>query len=191
MHSCRKPGRSKTAPSVLPRMRAVFSGVEMGKKEAKTNAMRILERAGVEYTSQSYECDEFTDGVHTADLLGLPHEQVFKTLVTLGADKQHYVFVIPIEKELDLKKCAKAAGVKSVSMIHVKELFALTGYVRGGCTAIGMKKPFVTRIDASAQKMDRIYISGGRIGCQICLKPDDLLRTAHKAAYADLTMEAG
>ncbi len=166
--------------------------VTMAKKqqEVKTNAMRILDRAGVAYTHESYEPEgEFTDGIHTADRLGLPHEQVFKTLVTLGADKQHYVFVIPIEKELDLKKCAKSVGVKSVAMIHVKELFDLTGYVRGGCTSIGMKKAFVTRIDQSAQQQDKIYISGGRIGCQICLAPDDLVKVAHKADFADLTME--
>ena len=163
-------------------------GKSMGKKEAKTNAMRILERMKVPYTAQAYECDEFTDGLETADRLGLPHELVYKTLVTLGADKEHYVFVIPIEKELDLKKCARAVGVKSVAMIHVKEIFALTGYVRGGCTAVGMKKPFVTRIDQSAEGLEKIYVSGGRIGCQICLAPEGLRKAAHKAEYADLTM---
>lgn len=162
----------------------------MAHKEAKTNAMRILDRAKIPYTHQSYESsDEFVDGVQTADRLGLPHEKVFKTLVTVGSDKQHYVFVIPIEKELDLKKCARSVGVKSVSMIHVRELFDLTGYVRGGCTAIGMKKAFVTRIDQSAQKLDNIFISGGRIGCQIELAPDDFIKAAHKAEYADLVTE--
>lgn len=161
----------------------------MAKKQqdVKTNAMRILEREKIAYTHQSYESGEFVDGVETADKLGLPHEQVYKTLVTVGADRQHYVFVIPIEKELDLKKCAKAVGVKSVEMIPMKELFALTGYVRGGCTAIGMKKPFVTRLDESARPQEAIYISGGRIGCQIRLSPDDFLRAAHSAAYAALT----
>lgn len=162
----------------------------MGKKEAKTNAMRILDRAKIPYQFRSYESDgEFVDGVQTADKLGLPHEKVYKTLVTLGADRQHYVFVIPIERELDLKKCARSVGVKSVTMIHVRELFGLTGYVRGGCTAIGMKKPFVTRIDQSAERLDSIYISGGRIGAQIELAPDDFLRAAYKAEYADLVME--
>lgn len=162
----------------------------MAKKEkgdAKTNAMRILDRAGIRYDAFSYECGEFVDGAATADQLGLPHAQVFKTLVTAAPDGQHYVFVIPIDEELDLKKCAKSVGAKSVAMIHVKELFSLTGYVRGGCTAIGMKKNFVTRIDRSAAAFDRIYISGGRVGCQILLAPEDFLKAAWKAEYADLT----
>ena len=155
-------------------------------KDIKTNAMRILERENIPYTHMSYEQDgEFVDGLQTADHLGLPHEEVYKTLVTVGSDRQHYVFVIPIEEELDFKKCAKSVGVKSVEMIHVKELFDLTGYVRGGCTAIGMKKQFVTRIDESAMLLDEIYISGGKIGCQIRLKPDDFLKAAD-ARYADL-----
>ncbi len=164
----------------------------MAKKQTdnKTNAMRILERENIPFISQSYEVtDDFIDGIHTADKLGLPHEQVFKTLVTLGADREHYVFVIPIEEELDFKKCARSVGVKSVQMIHVKELFDLTGYVRGGCTAIGMKKNFVTRLDETAMLFDQIYISGGRIGCQIRLRPDDFLQAAWKAEYADLTRD--
>ena len=158
----------------------------MAKKESKTNAMRILERMKIPFTHQEYECDEFTDGSSTADRLGLPHEQVFKTLVTVGADKQNYVFVSPVDEELALKKCAKSVGAKSVQMIHMKELFPLTGYVRGGCTAIGMKKQFVTRIDETAQLFDEIYISGGRIGCQIRLAPDDFCK-ASGAEYAELT----
>ena len=145
-------------------------------KEVKTNAMRILDRLKISYTHESYEPDDFVDGIQTADELGLPHEQVYKTLVTVGNDREHYVFVIPIEKELDLKKCAKSVGVKSVEMIHVKDLFQLTGYVRGGCTSIGMKKAFVTRVDASAEGLERMYVSGGKIGCQICLAPLDLLK---------------
>ena len=158
----------------------------MAKKEQKTNAMRILEKMNIPFTHQEYECSDFTDGVDIAVKLGLPHEQVFKTLVTVGADKQHYVFVIPVNKELDLKKCAKSVGVKSVQMIHMKELFPLTGYVRGGCTAIGMKKKFVTRIDESAKALEHIYISGGRIGSQIMLLPDDFCKAAD-AVYAELT----
>lgn len=157
------------------------------KGENKTNAMRILDRAGIAYDHQSYECDEFVDGAATADHLGLPHEEVFKTLVTVAPDKQYYVFVIPIDEELDLKKCAKSVGAKSVAMIHQKELFPLTGYVRGGCTSIGMKKNFVTRLDQSAKQFDRIYVSGGRVGCQIHLAPGDLVKAAWKADYADLT----
>ncbi|MBR0081582.1 MAG: Cys-tRNA(Pro) deacylase [Clostridia bacterium] len=155
-------------------------------KEQKTNAMRILEQMGVAFTHTEYEADEFTDGAATADRLGLEHEQVFKTLVTVGADRNHYVFVIPVDESLDLKKCAKAVGVKSVSMLPQKELFPLTGYVRGGCTAIGMKKRFVTRLDETALLFDQIYVSAGRIGCQLCLRPDDFIRAAG-AEYADLT----
>ena len=158
----------------------------MAKKEQKTNAMRILEKLGIPYMHQEYECSDFTDGLDIAAKLRLPPEQVFKTLVTVGADKQHYVFVVPVYKELDLKKCAKSVGVKSVQMIHVKELFPLTGYVRGGCTAIGMKKKFVTRIDESARILENIYISGGRIGSQLRLNPEDFCKAAD-ASYADLT----
>lgn len=157
-------------------------------KEVKTNAMRILDRLKISYTHQSYEAGDFVDGVQTADKLGLPHEQVYKTLVTVGTDREHYVFVIPIEKELDLKKCARSVGVKSVEMIHVKDLVGLTGYMRGGCTSIGMKKAFVTRVDSSAQKLEKVYVSGGKIGCQICLAPSDLLK-ADGGEYADLCME--
>ena len=156
------------------------------KKETKTNAMRILESMNIGFKHLEYDCSEFTDGTQMADNLGLPHEQVFKTLVTRGADRNYYVFVIPVEEELDLKKCARSVGVKSVEMIAVKELFPLTGYVRGGCTAIGMKKQFVTRIDETAELLDEIYISGGRIGCQLLLSPEDF-RRASGAEYADLT----
>lgn len=150
--------------------------------------MRILEREKIPFEHFSYEPEgEFVDGVQTADHLGLPHDEVYKTLVAVGNDRNHYVFVIPIEKELDLKKCAKSVGVKSVELIHVKELFALTGYVRGGCTSIGMKKQFVTRVDSSAKEHEKIYVSAGKIGAQIRLAPDDLVRAA-KAEYADLTM---
>ncbi len=160
----------------------------MAKKEAKTNAMRILERMKIPFEAREYECGEFTDGSEVAEKLGLPKEQVFKTLVTTGADKQHYVFVIPVDRELDLKKCARSVGVKSVQMLHQKDLFALTGYVRGGCTSVGMKKQFVTRLDESAKAFDAIYVSGGRIGTQLKLAPDDLCLAA-KAEYADLLAE--
>ncbi len=159
----------------------------MAKKETKTNAMRILERMEIPFTHREYDCDEFTDGSEVAEKLGLDHDRVFKTLVTRGNDGQYYVFVIPVDEEMDLKKCAKSVGAKSVQMIHVKELFPLTGYVRGGCTAVGMKKQFVTRIDESAILFDTIYVSGGRLGSQIELAPDDLLRAAD-AEYAELTM---
>lgn len=154
-------------------------------KEVKTNAMRILERMKIEFTHQSYECEEFIDGMQTADKLGLPYEKVYKTLVTQGSDKQHYVFVIPIDKELDLKKAAKSVGVKSLAMIHVKDLTNLTGYVRGGCTAIGMKKQFKTVVSDTAKNLTDIYVSGGKIGCQINLKPEDLLK-ACGGSYGDI-----
>ena len=102
--------------------------------------MRILDRSKISYEYQTYECDNFTDGISTADTLGLPHERVYKTLVTTGKSGSHYVFVIPIEAELDLKKAARAVGEKSVEMLPVREITTVTGYVRGGCTAIGMKK---------------------------------------------------
>ena len=146
----------------------------MGKKELKTNAMRILDREKVSYTYQTYECSEFTDGIHVADQLGLPHEQVFKTLVTIGKTGGHYVFVIPIAREIDLKKAARAVHEKSLEMLPLKELTKVTGYVRGGCTSIGMKKPFPTVIQREAQEMEWIYISGGKLGMQLRLSPLDL-----------------
>ncbi len=157
-------------------------------KEIKTNAMRILDRMKIPYTHQSYECEEFIDGMQTAEKLGLPYEKVYKTLVTEGSDKQHYVFVLPIACELDLKKAAKAVGVKSVAMIHVKDITNLTGYVRGGCTAIGMKKQFRTVVSDTAAALSDIYVSGGKIGCQMNLKPDDLLK-ACQGTYGDIIVE--
>ena len=130
----------------------------MSKKELKTNAMRILDRNKIPYEYETYECDEFVDGITTADKIGLPHEQVYKTLVTVGKTGGHYVFVIPIAAELDLKKAAKSVGEKSVEMLHVKDITAVTGYVRGGCTAIGMKKQFPTVIDSSAPAGLFIYV---------------------------------
>ena len=155
-------------------------------KEVKTNAMRILERMKIPFTHLTYECKEFEDGIQIADMLGLPHEKVYKTLVTVGASKNYFVFVIPIEA--DLKAAARSVGEKSVAMIHVKEINQITGYIRGGCTAIGMKKQYVTRVDASAEALETIIVSGGRIGSQIELSPEDLLKAAD-AEYADITMK--
>lgn len=154
-------------------------------KEVKTNAMRILDQLKISYTHQSYECKEFVDGIQTADYLGLSHEKVYKTLVTVGTDKLYYVFVLPIESELDLKKAAKVVNVKALSMVPVKEITAVTGYMRGGCTAIGMKKKYKTVIDSSAESLDEMYVSGGKIGCQIKLAPGDLL-LASTAVFADI-----
>ncbi len=159
----------------------------MGKKELKTNAMRILDRHKIPYTYQTYECDEFTDGIHVADQLGLPHEQVFKTLVTVGKTGAHYVFVIPIAREIDFKKAARAVGEKSLEMLPLKELTKVTGYVRGGCTSVGMKKQFPTVIQQEAQDMELIYISGGKLGMQLQLSPMDLKKVT-AAVFADITI---
>lgn len=154
-------------------------------KEVKTNAMRILESMKIPFTHYTYECDEFVDGLQIADKLSLPYEKVFKTLVTVGASKNYYVFVIPVARELDMKKAAKSVGEKNVEMIHVKDINQITGYIRGGCTAVGMKKQYVTRIDASAESLPMIIVSGGKIGLQLELKPDDLKKAA-RAEYADV-----
>lgn len=154
-------------------------------KEVKTNAMRILESMKIPYQQYTYECEEFVDGLQIADQLGLPYEKVYKTLVTVGNSKDYFVFVIPIAEELDLKAAARSVGQKSVEMIHVKDINAITGYIRGGCTAIGMKKQYVTRIDRSAEQLEKIIVSGGRIGSQLELAPADLARAA-KAEFADL-----
>ncbi len=157
----------------------------MSKKEVKTNAMRILDRMKIPYTYQTYECDEFSDGIHTADQLGLEHERVFKTIVTTGKSGGHYVFVIPIEAEIDFKKAAKAVGEKSLEMLPLRELTLVTGYVRGGCTSIGMKKKFPTVIQESARAFEQIYVSGGKIGMQLSLAPEDLKRAAD-AEFGDV-----
>ncbi len=157
-------------------------------KEIKTNAMRILDSLKISYEHYTYECEEFVDGIQIADMLGLPHEKVYKTLVTQGNSKNYFVFVIPIEAELDMKKAARAVGEKSVSMLHVKDINAVTGYIRGGCTAIGMKKQYVTRVAKEAESLPKMIVSGGRLGSQIELTPTDLLKAA-KAEYADICAE--
>ena len=145
-------------------------------KQEKTNVMRVLDRAGIPYSHYSYEHNgnEAVDGVTVAQRIGRPVGQVFKTLVTRGASRNFFVFVIPVAEELDLKAAAAAVGVKSVEMIHVAEITALTGYVRGGCSPIGMKKRFPTVIDVSAQAFDTIIFSGGRIGTQVEMAPSAL-----------------
>ena len=130
----------------------------MGKKEAKTNAIRILETMKIPYEARTYECDDFVDAA---------------------------VFVVPIDDEIDFKKAAKAAGEKSIEMLHLKDLTKVTGYIRGGCTSIGMKKQYPTFIHEAAKEQDKITVSGGRLGLQITLAPDDLCRAA-KAEYADI-----
>ena len=154
-------------------------------KEVKTNAMRILESLKIPYNHMTYECEEFIDGLQIADMLSLPYEKVYKTLVTIGNGKEYFVFVIPIAQELDLKAAARSVGQKSVEMIHVKDINKVTGYIRGGCTAIGMKKQYVTRIDSTAKEQEKIIVSGGRIGSQLELDPKDLARAAG-AEFADV-----
>ena len=157
-------------------------------KEIKTNAMRILETQKIPFTTHVYECDEFIDGIQIADMLSLPYEKVYKTLVTQGNSKNYYVFVIPIAEELDMKKAAKSVGEKSVAMLHVKDINAVTGYIRGGCTAIGMKKQYITRIEQAAKNLEQIIVSGGKHGTQLELAPDDLCK-ASNAEYADITVK--
>jgi len=154
-------------------------------KELKTNAVRILDRSKINYQLITYECDEFVDGLHTAEATGAPVEQSYKTLVMQGKSKKFYVFVIPIAEEVDLKAAARAVGEKSVEMIAVRDLTAVTGYVRGGCSPLGMKKVFPTVIDATAQQYESIYVSGGRIGTSICLNPLDLAAVTN-AVFADI-----
>lgn len=156
----------------------------MGKKEVKTNAMRILDKEKISYEAVTYECDEFIDGVHIADKLNQVYEISFKTLVTVGKSGNYYVFVLPVDKEIDFKKAARCAGEKSVEMVHVKDINKVTGYIRGGCTPIGMKKQYKTFIQKSAKEHDKIIVSGGQLGLQIHLSPDDL-RKAVSGVYED------
>ena len=143
--------------------------------EFKTNVMRMLDKEKVPYTPHTYDHgDGAIDGASVAAKMGQDPARVFKTLVTQGAGKSYFVFVVPVLAELDLKKAAAAAGVKKVEMIHVKEIFNLTGYLRGGCSPIGMKKQYPTFIDETAILFDKIYISGGKRGLQIIIDPQVL-----------------
>ena len=154
-------------------------------KEAKTNAMRMLDKKKIPYEALTYEVDEFIDGMHCAEITGAPVDASYKTLVMQGKSKQYYVFVIPIACEVDLKKAARSVGEKSVEMIHVKDITAITGYVRGGCSPLGMKKQFPTIIHESAKQFDQIYISGGRIGTTIIVNPDAIIGLV-RGQYADI-----
>ena len=156
-------------------------------KEVKTNAMRIIEKHGMKAEFLSYENDGFMDGVSVAEKLGQPTETTFKTLVTRGKSKNFFVFVIPVAEELDLKKAAKAVREKSLEMLHVKDLLATTGYVRGGCSPIGMKKQFRTVIHESAKSYENIMFSGGQLGSQIKMSPTDLAAIVG-AEFADIIM---
>ena len=155
--------------------------------QAKTNAMRMLDRAKISYTALEYPHQEgqAVDGVTVAQMLGQNPDQVFKTLVTQGACHNYYVFVVPLAASLDLKKAARAVGEKSVAMLHVADINKVTGYIRGGCSPVGMKKQFVTVFHESMLEQSQVMVSGGRIGLQIQLAPADLI-AAVKGKTADI-----
>ena len=151
-----------------------------------TNAMRLLKQAGIPFDTAEYAVDESDlSGVHAAQVLGIDPDCMFKTLVARGERKGLCVFCIPVAQELDLRKCAAVIGDKKVEMIHVKEMLGLTGYIRGGCSPVGMKKKYPTWIDETAILFDRIYVSAGLRGQQVILAPDDL-KNYVGGVYADL-----
>ena len=152
------------------------------KKIEKTNVMRILDQKRINYNTYSYEGTEAISGVEVAEVLRQNPNQVFKTLVTIGNSKSYYVFMIPVQMELDLKKAAKAVGEKSISMIKSKELHPLTGYIHGGCSPIGMKKQFRTTIHETAKDLDTIIFSAGKIGYQVEVSLEDLKKVVRVEA---------
>ena len=153
---------------------------------AKTNVIRIIETAGINYTTQDYDVTEDDlSGETVAKKIGVDPESVFKTLVTIGDKNSHFVFCIPVTTELNLKKAAAASGNKKIEMLKMKDLLPLTGYIRGGCSPIGMKKKFPTYVDETAQLFDNIHISAGIRGTQVCLSPDSLIGIID-GVYADL-----
>ncbi len=155
----------------------------------RTNVMRLLDAAGIEYKAGEYEVDENDlSGSHAADMMGVDHDSMFKTLVLRGEKTGYLVCCIPVDEELDLKKVAKAAGDKKVEMIHMKELLPLTGYIRGGCSPIGMKKKFPTYIEETAVLFDKIAVSAGMRGVQILIDPEQLAAYTG-AAFAPLVRE--
>ena len=153
----------------------------------KTNVMRLLDAAKLPYEAREYAYDENDlSGLHAAEGIGEPPEQIFKALVARGEKRGYLVFCIPVCCELDLKKAAKAAHDTKIELIHVKDLLATTGYIRGGCSPIGMKKPFPTYLDETAQLYDEIGVSAGQRGCQILLAPEDLINYVN-CTVCDLT----
>ena len=159
----------------------------LAKAAAKTNAMRILEQKKIDFISHTYDhSDGKIDGAAVAQKMGQSPQTVFKTLVTIGHSKNYYVFVIPVTSELHLKNAAKAVGEKSIEMIPVKEINRVTGYIRGGCSPIGMKKQYVTVLDESCLNLPKMIVSGGKIGFQIELEPKDLIAVCD-ARTAQLT----
>ena len=150
--------------------------------------MRILDRKKIPYRANYYHCEEFIDAIQIADMLQQSYDQTFKTLVSVGRTGKYYVFVIPIHKELDLKAAARSVREKSIEMLHVKDLKEITGYIRGGCTAIGMKKEYPTVIDSSFSAFDEIIVSGGALGVQIFIAPSDFIR-ATNAKTENITVQ--
>ena len=149
----------------------------MAEKNVKTNAMRVLDKEKIAYTTHTYPHDDgLIDGISICKKMNLPFEKVYKTLVTVGHTKNYYVFVIPVDKELDLKKAALAVGEKNVEMIAVKDINKVTGYIRGGCSPIGMKKQFKTVIHSSCHNLSSFLVSAGKIGHQIEMNPNDLAK---------------
>ena len=155
-------------------------------KERKTNALREIEARRITHRCITFDCDTALSGTEVASLLGEDPDHVFKTLVTQGKSGEHYVFMVPVACELDLKKAARAVDEKAVAMIKSRDLLPLTGYIHGGCSPIGMKTAFRTTIDETAQMYETILFSGGRIGCQVEMAPEDL-RELVNATFADIT----
>ena len=160
------------------------------KANEKTNVMRTLEQKKIAYTGHFYDADSSLTGVEIAEKLGEPKECVFKTLVTSGKPGKYYVFVIPVAEELNLKKAAAAAGEKAISMIPQKQLLPLTGYVHGGCSPVNMKKGFPTFLHQSAEGMEKIFVSAGKVGAQVEVAPGDLQKLIG-FTYADLIAQDG
>ena len=148
-----------------------------------------MERQKISYECEEYECDGFLDGIQVADQFAIDHEIVYKTLVTLAKSGNDYVFVIPIEEEIDFKKAAKVVGEKALEMLHLKDLTKVTGYVRGGCTSIGMKKQYPTFLAQEAQALETVIVSAGRRGLQVELKPTDL-QALTQAKFIAVTMKS-
>ena len=156
------------------------------KKEEKTNVMRVLDSKKVEYKSHNYLASGAVSGTEVAHVLGQNPDSVFKTLVTVSKSKKYYVFLVPVEKELDLKKAAAVVGEKKIEMLKSKELLGLTGYIHGGCSPIGMKKFFKTTVDETAKNYETIMFSAGKIGYQVEMNPADLEKVI-RFEYANIT----
>lgn len=148
----------------------------------------MLDKLKIPYEFMTYECGSFEDGVHVAEMLGQSPDETFKTLVTVGKSARYYVFVLPVDKEMDLKKCARTVGEKSLEPIHAKDLQSVTGYIRGGCSPVGMKKQFRTVIHESAKDHESIMVSGGRLGLQLKLTPANLAE-ACSGEFADIAAD--